>query len=157
MNLTAITNGRSTMRVTTILAAAAIAVAGISAASAADNGKPEGTWISADGGAKVRLASCGNGLCGKIVWLRERIDQATGKPKTDKHNPEETNRSRPMLGLQVISGMKPDGENRYAGQIYNADDGKTYRSKLTLVAWNKAKVEGCVLVFCKGETWTRVD
>jgi len=154
--MTTITNGRSTMRVKTFLAASAIVAAGLFPALAADN-EPTGTWMSADGGAKVRIASCGNGICGNIVWLRETTDRATGKPKTDKHNPSEARRSRPMIGLQVISGMKPDGDNRYSGQIYNADDGKTYRSKLTLVAWNKAKVEGCVLVFCKGETWTRVD
>ncbi|HWM80632.1 MAG TPA: DUF2147 domain-containing protein [Pseudolabrys sp.] len=145
------------MRVKAFLAAAAVVAVGISAAASAENSNPHGTWISADGGAKVRIASCGNGICGNIVWLRERLDSATGRPKTDKHNPSEAKRSRPMLGLQVISGMKPDGENRYAGQVYNADDGKTYRSKLTLLSADKAKVEGCVLVFCKGETWTRVD
>src|SRR5690606_34179120 len=100
------------MRVKTFLAAAAMVAAGISAAPAADNGdsqgtNPKGTWISADGGAKVRIASCGNGICGNIIWLREKIDNATGKPKTDKHNPSEAKRSRPMIGLQVISGMTP--------------------------------------------------
>jgi len=123
----------------------------------ADTSNLEGIWMSADGGARVRIASCGNGICGNIVWLREPIDRSTGRPKTDKHNPNAAQRTRPMLGLQVISGMKPEGQGRYSGQIYNADDGKTYRSKLTLLSSNQAKVEGCVLVFCKGETWTRVS
>ena len=128
-----------------------------SSVALAESGKLAGTWVSADGGARVKIAPCGGGVCGNIVWLREPIDPSTGRPKTDKHNPDEGRRKRPMLGLQVISGMRPDGDNRYAGQIYNADDGKTYRSKLTLLSATQAKVEGCVLVFCKGETWTRAD
>lgn len=132
-------------------------VLGAGAAIGQTTGKLAGTWVSADGGARVKIAPCGGGVCGNIVWLREPIDKSTGRPKTDKHNPDEARRKRPMLGLQVISGMRPDGDNKYAGQIYNADDGKTYRSRLTLISSTKAKVEGCVLVFCKGETWTRVD
>ncbi|MGN6462221.1 MAG: DUF2147 domain-containing protein [Pseudolabrys sp.] len=138
----------------------ALAIAGTifgADAAMAQSGRLAGTWVSADGGARVKIAPCGSGVCGNIVWLREPIDRSTGRPKTDKHNPDEARRTRPRLGLQVISGMRPDGDNRYAGQIYNADDGKTYRSKLTLLSPTKAKVEGCVLVFCKGETWTRVD
>lgn len=127
------------------------------AAPAMADSQVQGTWISADGGAKVRIASCGSAICGKIIWLREPIDTTTGKPKTDKHNPTETHRTRPMIGLQVISGMQPDGERRWKGQVYNADDGRTYRSKLTLLSQKQAKVEGCVLIFCQGETWTRTD
>lgn len=146
------TKTKTTIRMT--LAAAATAL--MAGAATADTSDLEGTWASADGGARVGIAPCGNGICGNIVWLREPIDKTTGKPKTDKRNPDTARRSRPMLGLQVISGMRPDGEGRYSGQIYNADDGKTYRSKLTLLSPNQAKVEGCVLIFCKGETWTRV-
>ena len=34
--------------------------------------------------------------------------------------------SRRVVGLQVVSGMVPAGENRWKGHIYNADDGGTY-------------------------------
>lgn len=117
---------------------------------------PTGTWLSSDGGTKVRIAKCGEALCGNVVWLKEPVDPSTGKPKTDKHNPNEALKSRPMLGVQVVRGMKPNGDNKWSGQIYNADDGKTYSSNLMLQSANKARVEGCVLsVLCKGESWTR--
>jgi uncharacterized protein (DUF2147 family) len=146
-----------TATLTTAIFAAALGGLALGSAGAVAGGEIQGTWLSADGGAKVKINPCGNGICGNIIWLREPIDRSTGKPKTDKHNPNEARRSRPMLGLQVMSGMRPDGDNRWAGTIYNADDGKTYRSKLTLLSPNQAKVEGCVLIFCKGETWTKAD
>jgi uncharacterized protein (DUF2147 family) len=146
------------MRPISLLISAALLVGfALSTAQAATGDEIQGTWLSADGGAKVKINSCGGGICANIVWLREPIDSGTGKPKTDKHNPNEARRSRPMLGLQVMSGMKPDGDKRWAGTIYNADDGKTYRSKVTLLSPTQVKVEGCVLVFCQGETWTKSE
>ena len=127
-----------------------------SLATAAEN--PTGTWISSDGGTKVRISSCGDALCGRVVWLKEPIDPQTGKPKTDKHNPDAAKKNRPMLGVQVVNGLKPAGENKWSGTIYNADDGKTYSSNLMLQSATKAKVEGCVMsVLCKGENWTRTN
>lgn len=118
---------------------------------------PSGTWMSEDGGTRVRISNCGESLCGSVVWLKNPIDKTTGKPKTDKFNPDDGKKNRPMLGLQVILGMKPNGTDRWSGQIYNADDGKTYRSNLMLQSPTKARVEGCVLqIICIGESWTKV-
>jgi len=117
-----------------------------------------GTWLSADGGTKVRVSDCGNKLCGKVVWLNEPIDRATGKPKTDKHNADPAKRSRPLLGVPVVNGMAPSGDNKWSGQIYNADDGKTYQAHVTLLSDNAMRVQGCVLgILCKSQTWTRAD
>lgn len=118
----------------------------------------EGTWMSADGGTKVRISDCGGKLCGKVVWLNIPNDPATGKPKTDKHNPDEAKRTRPLLGLSVVHGLVPNGDGKWSGQIYNADDGKTYAAHVTVVSNEAMKVEGCVLgILCKGQTWKRAD
>lgn len=117
-----------------------------------------GTWLSADGGTKVRVSDCGGKLCGTVVWLNEPFDPATGKPKTDKHNPNEAQRSRPLLGVQVVQGLKPSGANKWSGQIYNADDGKTYQAHVTVVSETAMQVQGCVLgILCKSQTWTRAN
>lgn len=118
-----------------------------------------GTWLSADGGTKVRVTECGgNKLCGKVVWLNEPNDRTTGKPKTDKHNEDAGKRARPLLGVTVVNAMAPSGDNKWSGQIYNADDGKTYQAHVTLVSDNAMNVQGCVLgVLCKSQTWTRAD
>jgi uncharacterized protein (DUF2147 family) len=124
--------------------------------SAALAGAPEGTWLSHDGGTKVRLSDCSGKLCGTVVWLNEPIDRSTGKPKTDKHNPDPAKRARPLIGLRVASGLAPSGPNKWSGLIYNADDGHTYQASLQVQSESTAKLEGCVLsVLCKGHTWTR--
>lgn len=134
----------------------AAAIGLILLSSAALAGAPEGTWLSQDGGTKVRLSDCGGKLCGTVVWLNEPIDRSTGKPKTDKHNPDPAKRARPLIGLQVAHGLAPSGPNKWSGRIYNADDGHTYQASFEVEGASTAKVEGCVLmVLCKGHTWTR--
>ena len=120
--------------------------------------RPEGTWVSEDGGLKVRLSDCGrNRLCATVVWLGEPNDPATGKPKTDKHNPDPAKRGRPLIGLHV-AGLKPSGPNRWSGLIYNADDGHTYRVQLLVQDSSTVRLQGCVLhVLCRGHTWTRIS
>jgi uncharacterized protein (DUF2147 family) len=121
-------------------------------------GQPMGTWLSQDGGTKVHLSDCGGKLCGVVVWLKEATDPKTGKPKTDIHNPDASKRARPMMGLQVVQGLTPDGANRWSGSIYNADDGNTYSAHMTVGDGNTADVQGCVLgVLCKTQKWTRAE
>jgi uncharacterized protein (DUF2147 family) len=126
--------------------------------TAARAGSPEGTWVSQDGGLKVHLSDCGGKLCGKVVWLHEPIDPSTGKPKTDAHNPDPAKRARPLVGLKVLNGLKPNGSNEWSGLIYNADDGRSYQAHLTLESERTAQVQGCVLgVLCRTHTWQRVN
>ena len=112
---------------------------------------PEGNWLSEDGGTKVHIAPCaGNKLCAKLVWLDQPVDLATGKPKTDKLNPDPAKRDRPLIGLEVVHALAPSGPNTWSGLIYNADDGHTYRANLKVETEGVAKVKGCVLaVLCK--------
>lgn len=135
---------------------AAAAIAGNPAATFAAD--PQGVWMSVDRDTKVRISDCGGRLCGRVVWLKEPIDPATGKPKTDKENPDASKQRRPLVGLQIISGLQASGRDTWQGQIYNADDGKTYSASLELQSSTRARVEGCVLsVLCKAQTWTRAN
>ena len=141
-----------------VAASALAALFGMSAGTALAVVPVTGTWLSADGGTKVRVSECGGKLCGKVVWLNEPIDPATGKPKTDKRNSDPAKRSRPLIGVPVVNGMTPSGDNKWSGKIYNADDGKTYDAHVTLVSSDAMRVQGCVLsVLCKSQTWKRAD
>jgi uncharacterized protein (DUF2147 family) len=136
---------------------AATATALVLMSSSAFAKEIKGVWLSADGGAKVRIADCGSAMCGSIVWLKKPIDQDTGQPRLDKHNPDANKRERPMLGLEVAHALKPRGEDKWSGTIYNADDGKTFDITLRVDSQTSATVEGCVLaVLCKNQHWTRV-
>jgi uncharacterized protein (DUF2147 family) len=144
-----------TMKNTTPILAALFGIA--LAASAAHAAPATGTWLSENGGTKVRITDCGGKLCGSVVWLKDSKG-ADGKPKTDRHNEDEAKRSRPLIGVPVVQGMAPSGENKWSGKIYNADDGKTYDAHVTVINDNAMNVQGCVLsVLCKSQKWTRAD
>jgi uncharacterized protein (DUF2147 family) len=116
---------------------------------------PGGIWLTQAGDAKVRVSKCGGGICGVIVWLKDPINPSTGKPQVDDKNPNPSLARRPIIGLPLFSGMPPSGPNKWSGQIYNADDGGTYASSISLSGPDTLKVEGCVGALCGGESWTR--
>jgi len=100
------------------------------AASAATAQEVNGQWLTEGGKARVSIASCGARLCGTIVWLREPNDEA-GQPKRDVRNVDASKRNRPLIGVPILLGMAREGSGRWKGEIYNAEDGKTYTAFLT--------------------------
>jgi len=136
------------------LSLAALALATIALpAGPANAASPDGTWLSEAGDVKMKVAPCGGAICSHIEWLKEPNEN--GKPKVDKHNADESKRSRPVMGSAIILGMKPDGADKWSGQVYNAEDGKTYSGSFTLTGANKADLKGCVAFICKSKGWTR--
>jgi uncharacterized protein (DUF2147 family) len=120
-------------------------------------GGPDGIWLTQAGDAKVRVSRCGGGICGVVVWLKDPIDPATRKPQVDDKNPNPALTRRPIIGLSLFLGMRPVGPNKWSGRIYNADDGKTYASKISVAGPSTLRVEGCVGTFCGGEDWARTS
>jgi uncharacterized protein (DUF2147 family) len=125
--------------------------------SAETNVDPTGVWLTEAGDAKILVSKCGSGICGTIVWLKAPIDPATGKPQVDDKNKDPVLAHRPIIGINIFNGMKPMADNKWSGRIYNADNGKTYASNVTLAGPRKLEVRGCVMaVLCGGETWTKL-
>jgi uncharacterized protein (DUF2147 family) len=118
---------------------------------------PWGNWYTKDNESQIRITNCGGLLCGSLVWLQDPNDPKTGQPLTDKHNPNPSKQGRPLLGTQIILGMKPSGPNRWSGELYNAEDGKAYTGSFTMTGANTADVQGCLLIFCQSQTWTRAN
>jgi uncharacterized protein (DUF2147 family) len=141
---------------TSVMLSAILGGAAVAPASADD---PRGNWMTENGKAKVAIVSCGGALCGKIVALTEPNDLATGKPKTDHNNPDAAKRTRPMIGVQIVIDMEPDTADKWKGEVYNAEDGKTYSGSLTLVNATTLTLQGCALggLICKNQTWTRAN
>jgi len=132
-----------------------VTLAALLGATAAHAQSADGIWLTQAGDARVKVSKCGGGICGHIVWLREPHDTATGQLATDSKNPNPALAKRPMIGLPLFSSMQPSGPNKWSGQIYNADDGSTYASSVTVTSADALRVEGCVGALCGGETWTR--
>jgi uncharacterized protein (DUF2147 family) len=140
-----------------ILILAATVVLAATPMSAETSADPTGVWLTAAGDAKIHVSRCGSGLCGTIVWLKAPIDPATGRPQVDDKNSDPALAHRPIIGLNIFKGMKAVTERKWSGRIYNADNGKTYASDVTLTGARKLEVRGCVMgVLCGGETWTKL-
>ena len=133
---------------------AALFAIGLSGLALAGEGAT-GVWKLESGKVTVRIPPCGPNLCGTIVGLAKPLNKK-GQPKLDKKNPNEALRSRPVIGLTILANMKPAGENRWKGTIYNADDGRTYASYMKL-SGDDMKVKGCVGPFCKSMRFVRTS
>ena len=140
---------------TALIAGALIGLGALAPCQAADI---SGVWLNNAGDAHIRLARCGSGTCGTIIWLKEPKDPRTGRPPTDAHNPDPAKRANPILGLTVAIDFQPTASdpNKFVGHFYNADDGRTYNGSITPAGANALRVEGCLAIFCQAETWTRV-
>ena len=123
-----------------------------------------GTWVTADGKARVEIVKAGEVYGGSIVWLKEPVygpDEkkgTPGQPKTDLNNPDKSLQSRPIIGLPLIQGFKYAGDNVWSdGTIYDPDSGKLYSCKLTLMMDGSLRVRGYVGIslFGRTEIWTR--
>ena len=136
----------------------AFLLAGLSAAAAEEPKDPSGTWLTGDGRAKIRIDRCGPGqslVCGKVVWLKVPNTEG-GAPRTDVKNPDPKKRARPVIGLQLIDGLKPE-EEKFSGDLYNIEEGKLYQVSLERENASELTVSGCLLkVLCGSQTWTRV-
>ena len=112
---------------------------------------PAGDWLVHDGTAVIRIAPCGDALCGSIAWTK-------AQGGFDENNPDPAKRNRPIIGLPILLGMKPSSDGRWGGEVYNAENGKTYTSHIWLKSDDVLRIEGCVLGFlCGGEDWTRTQ
>ncbi|MBR1205902.1 MULTISPECIES: DUF2147 domain-containing protein [unclassified Bradyrhizobium] len=119
---------------------------------------PSGTWLTEDGRARIRLERCGTArdrICGFIVWMKDPLDPR-GQPFRDSFNPDPDKRTRALLGHQLILGLKLSPEGRFDGDIYNAEDGKSYSVSLWRDASDRLKLRGCLLkLLCQTQTWTQ--
>lgn len=144
------------MRIGATLAAAAIGLVLAAGSGWAGDGAT-GTWRLSNGKVTVRVSPCGPSLCGRVVALRKAHDDK-GRPRLDKENPNPALRTRPVIGLTILSNMRSSGQGAWAGTIYNPDDGNTYSSQMQLLSPSTMRVNGCVAgVFCKSMKFIRVD
>ena len=95
-----------------------------------------GKWKLEDGSAIVEVYKKDDVFNGRIVWLQNPTE-ADGSPAVDDKNPDSKLRSRKLIGLNMLSGLK-EGDGEYSGgSIYDPGNGKTYNCSM--------KVEGDVL------------
>jgi hypothetical protein len=101
-------------------------------AADADREAVHGIWASS--GTMIEVAPGVNGgLSAKIIalkhpyWREKDGIGVVGELKTDLHNPDESLRNRPFIGLEMLSGYQFI-KGRWRGKLYLPSNGTTWAS-----------------------------
>jgi uncharacterized protein (DUF2147 family) len=110
-----------------------------------------GLWLNPENGSNIEFYKCGgDGLCAKLT-------KVTDGQTTDDKNPDPAKRSQPIIGLVIMENAKKSGANKWAGTLYNRENGKSYSGSITVKSKDAVDLSGCVaLVLCRAVTWTRI-
>ena len=124
------------------------------AAAAASPASVEGRWMTETKHGVVEVGKCGASLCGALL----DSDGIRANPHLmDVKNKDESLRGRPLRGVRMLSGFSWSDGQWTGGQVYNADDGGTYKGTLTQLDADHLRVRGCIVwPLCKSQTWTRI-
>lgn len=124
-----------------------------------------GKWLNGKQTAHVEIYKADGKYYGKIVWLKEPVYPAddkkgmAGKQKVDRENPDTAKRSQPILGLVILRDFAFVKDNLWEnGMIYDPENGKDYKCKMTLESPDILNVRGFIGISLIGrtDTWTRV-
>ena len=119
--------------------------------------KETGTWFDDSGDGAIRIEPCGNKLCGKIVWLKDPLNEK-GQPLHDAHNPDESKRTRTICGIPLLGDLARQEDGTWdAGWVYDPKEGKSYSFALKLIASDRLQITGYLGLKLLGRSmvWTR--
>ncbi len=108
-----------------------------------------GRYLTEDGAGIIEVGRCGNSVCGKLVRILKSEPNA---PRTDVNNSDAALRSRPILGLPILSNFTDAGSD-WRGRIYDPRNGKSYKSIVSRQPNGSLKVQGCIAIFCQTQVW----
>ena len=77
-----------------------------------------------------------------------------GADQRDVNNRDAAKRSRKLLGMAILTGFTED-EDSWRGEIYDPNNGKTYRSIVRRRGLDRLEVKGCIGPFCQTQVWQR--
>lgn len=119
---------------------------------------PIGTWKTIDDETKqaksyVQIYEKNGLLYGKIVKLLTKTDHE------DCRNCKGILKNKPLIGLEIMTNMKKEGNEWVDGTIVDPKSGKEYSCKFSLEGKDKLKLRGFIGFSLIGRTqyWYRVD
>jgi len=113
----------------------------------------KGSWRTQLHGALVEVRPCVNQApCAYLTWIDSK---RAGGVTLDLRNPDPSLRSRPLVGVPIVWGMRPNGQGWAGGRVYNPETGQTFRSSMKPLPGGKLQVTGCWGPICRSEIWVR--
>lgn len=134
-----IDHNRSFLAASAAVLALALLAPGVAAQGATAD--VTGLWIDHTGQGAVEITSCGDRICGRVVWLK---------------NPSHKSKSGKLIcGTQILGGLQKQSNNAWeAGWIYNPEDEERFSAALQLTNANTLLVTGYLGIKLLGETYT---
>ena len=125
----------------------ALLVAALAAASAVPAAAAglDGLWQNRKGTLDVRVAACGNNLCGTVVDARgEAAAQAGGRAK--------------LIGVRVLEDFALGRDRLWHGRVYAPQLHGHLRSKIRVVDANTIEITACLFagLGCDTNRWHRI-
>ena len=107
----------------------------------------DGVWTNPAGSVEVRTGSCGDKVCGWIVWASPQA-QADARKKGVSQ----------LIGTALLRSYRATDRGHWAGQVYVPDMQSTFYSTITMVDAQTLNIKGCILggLVCKAQVWRRV-
>ncbi len=119
-----------------------------------------GTWLTEKKDSKVKVYKKDNKYYGKIIWLKDDLNDDGSTPKRDVNNPNADLRSRKLNGMNIMTGLEWDADDKEwnEGEIYDPRGGSTYSMFARLEDENTLYLKGYIGISLIGRstTWTRV-
>ena len=134
----------------------------IAIAAGADTMSPVGLWRTTDDKtgkerALVRIVENEGRYEGRVEKI---FTQPGDDPQHLCRKCEGERKDQPIIGMNILWGLKRDGDQYSGGEILDAKEGKIYRCKMKLVeGGRKLEVRGFigVALFGRSQTWTREE
>jgi uncharacterized protein (DUF2147 family) len=119
----------------------------LAAAPAEAKSPIEGLWRTPKGTATVRIAPCGQQLCGRMIDASRQVKRKAKKQGAPN-----------IVGKTVLNSIQPVGPNRWKSQVFVPRLGRHVGGKLVLNGQDRLTVQGCIAgLICKSQDWHRVD
>jgi len=104
-----------------------------------------------------------SGEAKSIVEIYERDGRYFGKVEDLLLKPDDTRcekcegerKGQPIVGMEIITDMKKNGDEYSGGEILDPETGKVYRAKFWLENDDTLKVRGYVGFLYRTQTWQR--
>ena len=103
----------------------------------------------------VEIFENGEKVFGKIVKLFPKPTEDPD-PLCDKCDSEDPRYNKKVIGMEIIRGLKQEGQEYSGGDILDPENGKVYRARIWLDG-KDLKVRGYWGPFYRTQTWRRAD
>lgn len=119
-----------------------------------------GTWLNEKKDSKIEIYKAGNKYFGKIIWLKNNVNDDGTSPKLDKKNEDKAEQKKPIVGKVILTDLSWDADDKEwsDGEIYDPRGGSLYSCFARMEAKDKLFIKGYIGFSLIGRStiWTRV-